>query len=62
MKTYTIKHVGISVNNVPTANYPENLVVTDLEATRRQVLAQAEANYKRHDDDVVAIDFVILEE
>ena len=62
MKTYTIKQVGISINNVPTATYPENMVVTDLEATRRQVLAQAEANYKCHDDDVVDVDFVIVEE
>lgn len=62
MKTYTIKQIGISINNVPTATYPENMVVTDLEAIRRQVLAQAQASYDSQPDDVVAIDFVIVEE
>lgn len=61
MKTYTIKQITVSVNNVPMPPSQVQIEVTNLDEIRTQELAKAKAAYGSTPDADIAIDFVIVE-
>jgi hypothetical protein len=62
MKTYTIKQIRISVNNVPMPARQVQIEVTDLEEIRQDELYRAKKMHEIQNDADIAIDFVIVEE